>query len=206
MATTDEILVQRAARGEEIAFSELVTRYYRRVVRVAYGLLKQQEDAEDIVQIAFARVHRRLADFQGQSAFYTWLYRVVVNASIDLLRKRRREKRTSVADDRAKDAHGLGAELWPVFPGHDPAAVHRRRELNQQLNTALARLSTIHRAVIVLREVEGQSYEQIAATLDIKRGTVMSRLFNARRALQGTLNRADGAAASSVRSMSGTGT
>ncbi len=188
---TDDVLVERAAHGDEIAFSELVTRHYRRAVRVAYGLVKHRQDAEDIAQVAFTRVYQRLPDFQGQSAFYTWLYRVVVNASIDQLRKRKREKRIDVDDDIVRNAQGLGAELWPVFPAHDPAAAHTRRALSAKLHRAFEALSPIHRSVIVLREVEGQSYEEIAETLSIKRGTVMSRLFNARQALQEALSQQD---------------
>src|SRR6478735_9325450 len=86
---TDGVLVERAARGDAIAFSELVTRHYQRAVQVAYGLLHQRQDAEDVVQEAFARVYTRLPDFAGAAAFYTWLYRIVVNLSIDALRRRR---------------------------------------------------------------------------------------------------------------------
>lgn len=181
---TDKVLVERASRGDEIAFSELVNRHYRRVVRVAYGLLKDHHDAEDVVQDAFARVHVRLKDFEGASAFYTWLYRIVVNLSIDLMRKKRRERRVDVEDEAAREALTTGRELWPRYDASNPGVSAERKQLGGQLRKALDELPEIHQAVILLRELEGFSYEEIAETLQIKKGTVMSRLFHARRGMQ----------------------
>lgn len=188
---TDKVLVQRAARGDSIAFSELVNRHYARVLRVAYGLLKCREDAEDVVQDAFVRVHRRLDSFEGSSAFYTWLYRITVNLSIDMIRKNRRERRVDMEEDAARDALRKGATPWPKFDGSHPGQHAERVQLAGRLQTALADLPEIHQAVLVLREVEGMSYEEIATTLEIKKGTVMSRLFNARRAMQERLAEMD---------------
>lgn len=181
---TDKVLVQRAARGDGIAFSELVNRHYRRALRVAYGLLKNNQDAEDIVQDAFARVYARLAEFEGASAFYTWLYRIVVNLSIDLIRKRRRERRADVDDEQTREALRGGADLWPRYDDTHPGEAAERRQLAERLSKAFADLPEIHQAVLLLRELEGMSYEEIAATLAIKKGTVMSRLFHARKGLQ----------------------
>jgi RNA polymerase sigma-70 factor (ECF subfamily) len=184
---TDKVLVQRAARGDEIAFSELVTRHYRRALRVAYGLLKDKHDAEDVLQDAFARVHARLKDFEGSSAFYTWLYRIVVNLSIDTMRRRRRERRVDLEDETARDALRGGEELWPRYRDGGPDETAERAELAAKLDRAFKGLPEIHQAVIVLRELEGFSYEEIAETLGIKKGTVMSRLFHARRGMQQNL-------------------
>jgi RNA polymerase sigma-70 factor (ECF subfamily) len=181
---TDKVLVQRASRGDGIAFSELTTRHYRRALRVAYGLLKNSQDAEDVVQDAFARVYARLHEFEGASAFYTWLYRIVVNLSIDLIRKRRRERRVDVESEHARDAMREHSELWPRFDGTHPGEAAERRQLGERLSKAFADLPEIHQAVLLLRELEGMSYEEIAHTLSIKKGTVMSRLFHARRGLQ----------------------
>ena len=181
---SDKALVERAARGDAIAFSELVNRHYRRALRVAYGLLKNTPDAEDVVQEAFARVHSRLRDFEGASAFYTWLYRIVVNLSIDAMRRRRREWRVDLDSEQARDAVRGGAELWPRFDDTHPGESAERRQLSARLSKAFAELPEIHQAVILLRELEGLSYEEIATTLRIKKGTVMSRLFHARRGLQ----------------------
>src|SRR5687768_4174115 len=108
---SDKALVARAAKGDAIAFSELVTRHYRRALRVAFGLLKDKHDAEDVVQDAFTRVHRRLGEFEGASAFYTWLYRIVVNLSIDAIRRRRRERRVDIEDEAVREALRSGDEL-----------------------------------------------------------------------------------------------
>jgi RNA polymerase sigma-70 factor (ECF subfamily) len=181
---TDQVLVERAKRGDAIAFSELVTRHYRRALRVAYGLLKSTDDAEDVVQDAFARVHLRLGSFEGSSAFYTWLYRIVVNLSIDAIRRRQRERRVDLEDDAARDALKAGDGLWPRFDDTQPLASVERAQLGSRLRRALAELPEIHQAVILLRELEGMSYEEIARTLHIKKGTVMSRLFHARHSMQ----------------------
>lgn len=195
---TDKLLVQRAARGDEIAFSELVTRHYRRALRVAYGLLKDRHDAEDVLQDAFARVHARLKDFEGSSAFYTWLYRIVVNLSIDTMRRRRRERRIELEDETAREALRSGEELWPRYRDSGPDDTAERKQLALKLERAFKDLPEIHQAVIVLRELEGFSYEEIAETLGIKKGTVMSRLFHARRGMQTNLLGAAEESASAV--------
>ncbi|MEE8408407.1 MAG: sigma-70 family RNA polymerase sigma factor [Myxococcota bacterium] len=184
---TDQVLVDRAKRGDEIAFSELVSRHYRRAVRVAFGLLKHPDDAEDVVQDAFARVHLRLKNFEGTSAFYTWLYRIVVNLSIDAIRRRRRERRIDLEDESIRDALRSEDDLWPRYDDTHPGESAERRELAQRLQRAFDDLPEIHQAVVVLREIQGMSYEEIAKTLKIRKGTVMSRLFHARRGLQETL-------------------
>ena len=180
----DKALVERAARGDGIAFSELVNRHYEKAVRVAFGMRKDRFDAEDVAQEAFSRVYRKLESFEGQSAFSTWLYRIVVNLSIDALRKRKRQRRADVDDELTREALRSDEELWPVFDESDPMLSVERRELRGRLDAAFAELPEIHRAVLLLREVQGLSYEEIAETLQIKKGTVMSRLFHARKAMQ----------------------
>jgi RNA polymerase sigma-70 factor, ECF subfamily len=181
---SDKALVARAAKGDAIAFSELVNRHYRRALRVAFGLLKDKHDAEDVVQDAFSRVYRRLAEFEGNSAFYTWLYRIVVNLAIDSIRRRRRERRVDIEDETVREALRSGDELWPRYDESHPGHSAERAELLKQLQTAFKDLPEIHQAVILLRELEGLSYEEIAITLGIKKGTVMSRLFHARKGMQ----------------------
>lgn len=183
-ALSDEALVRRAVQGDGIAFSELVTRHYKRAVQVAYGMLCDRHDAEDVAQEAFARAFQRLKEFEGNSAFYTWLYRIVVNHCIDLMRRRKRERRVHLNPEEKDATLGDGRSLWPNFDGNDPHLHVHRGQVAQQLRAAFAQLPDIHQAVIVLREIEGMSYEDIAATLGIKKGTVMSRLFHARQAMQ----------------------
>jgi RNA polymerase sigma-70 factor (ECF subfamily) len=176
----DVVLVERAGRGDSIAFSELVNRHYPRAVRVAIGMVRNKADAEDIAQEAFARVHRKLPTFNGNSAFYTWLYRIVVNLSIDALRRRKRQR---LADGEEEVDHARPGP-WPTFDRRDPRLNAERRELSAGLQRALDGLPEIHRAVLILRELEGMSYQEIADAVGIKKGTVMSRLFHARRAMQ----------------------
>ncbi|MCK5689849.1 sigma-70 family RNA polymerase sigma factor [Myxococcota bacterium] len=186
---SDVVLVERAAQGDEIAFSELVNRHYQRALRVAYGLMKDQHDAEDIVQDAFAKVYTRLSTFEGNSSFYTWLYRIVVNLSIDTIRKHKRQRRANVDGEEARDAlRSRTEELWPRYDDSEPHANIERLELSKRLENALGSLPDIHQAVLLLRDVEGFSYEDIAVTLNIKKGTVMSRLFHARKSMQSQLS------------------
>ena len=173
------------------SLSPSLSRHYRRAVRVAYGLLRNTDDAEDVTQDAFARVHSRLKSFEGTSAFYTWLYRIVVNLSIDVIRRRRRERRIDIEDEATRDALRAGDTLWPRYDETDPAQSAERVELGNRLRLAFKDLSEIHQAVILLRELEGMSYEEIARTLRIKKGTVMSRLFHARRGMQASLSSAE---------------
>jgi RNA polymerase sigma-70 factor, ECF subfamily len=181
----DKILVFRAARGDSIAFSELVNRHYCRTLGVAFGLLRNRADAEDIVQDAFARVYCRLGSFEGSSAFYTWLYRITVNLCIDYLRRCRRQRLLDVETEQEMVILQCGAEdLWHRYDDTHPDDHAQRNQFKEQLNRAFAGLPEIHQAVLLLRELEGLSYDEIAESLQIKKGTVMSRLFHARRSLQ----------------------
>lgn len=182
MEIDDLALVLRAKEGDQRAFKLLVERYQRKVYAVAHGMVKDREEALDIAQEAFVKVHRNLDRFKGDSAFYTWLYRITRNLAIDRIRARRNE---SVGFDEA-----VGSEDSPE-PGFlstrldaDPQKSALRRELAGKLEDALAQLPVKHREILLLREVEGMSYEDLAATLDIPKGTVMSRLFHARSKMQ----------------------
>jgi len=178
----DVELVARARAGDRAAFRTLFDRYNRRAYGVAFGVVKNQQDAADVVQEAFIKVHRHLDGFQGNSSFYTWLYRIVMNLSIDHLR---RKKKVTEFDEtvRKDDALADGATL-PQSAHENPAKAIARKELTDQLHAALAELPEYHRAVIVLREVEGLSYEEMAKILKVPKGTIMSRLFHARRKMQ----------------------
>ena len=142
-----------------------------------------------VVQDAFARVFRKLDSFQGQSAFYTWLYRIVVNLSIDAIRKKKRQRRADVDDESAREALRSEQELWPTYDATNPRQEAERTQLADKLREAFHELSEIHQSVLFLREIEGFSYEEIAKTLKIKKGTVMSRLFHARKAMQEMLHK-----------------
>ena len=185
----DQALLARAANGEARAFREIVDRHQRRAHAVAYGILRNPEDAREVVQEAFLRVYKHLKEFEGQASFGTWLYRIVVNLAIDQLRKRTGQ---AVELDDHTDLDGAPPELLPFRGDSNPQDALARKRLVEAMQTALDKLPPYHRAVIVLREIEGMSYEEMAQTLDVSKGTIMSRLFHARRKMQTMLREALG--------------
>ncbi|MCK5798286.1 MAG: sigma-70 family RNA polymerase sigma factor, partial [Deltaproteobacteria bacterium] len=188
MSADDNSLVLRCQAGDQRAFKELVSRYQRRVYGIAFGVVRNPEDAMDVAQEAFIKVHRYLDRFKGSSSFYTWLYRIVVNLAIDHLRRRRKAQMVDYDDARLHgDAGGGPDEIVPMSLGADPDRALMRGELRAHLDAALDRLSANHRAVIMMREVEGLSYTEMAEAMSCSKGTIMSRLFHARRNLQGAL-------------------
>jgi RNA polymerase sigma-70 factor (ECF subfamily) len=186
-AADDLALVTRAKAGEKEAFRALVVRHQRKVYAVALGIVKDPDTAWDVAQEAFVRVHGHLADFKGDSAFSTWLYRIATHLAIDSVRR----ERTSQKDDVDEVNEGLlsdGAEgILATNLGNDPRQNALRRELAGKIQEALATLPEKHRTILVLREVEGLSYEELAERLGIHKGTVMSRLFHARKKMQAAL-------------------
>jgi RNA polymerase sigma-70 factor (ECF subfamily) len=188
LAADEPQLIKRAKRGDEQAFRTLMERYRRKVFAIAYGMVREPEAAMDISQEVFIKVHRYLGSFQGTSSFYTWLYRISVNLSIDYLRKVGRQDLVDY-DDLLLRREPDDAEAWivPTVLDGNPHRALDRKELGHEIGKALEKLSEKHRAVLLLREVEGLSYEEIARTLKIHKGTVMSRLHHARKNLQRAL-------------------
>ena len=185
----DSALVELTREGKREAFKVLVERYQKRAHSVALGILGSYEDAEDIAQEAFVKAYKNLDSFRGQSSFYTWLYRIIFNLSIDLSRKASRRSefasdKTEILDAQTRDSVGSGAYLSST-PA--PDAVLRKREIREGIKKALSELSENHRAVIVLREIEGLSYAEMSDVLGCSQGTVMSRLHHARKRLQESL-------------------
>lgn len=180
----DRALVVRAQQGDQRAFRELFERYHKRAYAVAFGVLKNKHDALDVVQESFVKVHRHLDGFQGSSSFYTWLYRIVMNLAIDQLRRKKTAR--PVEYDDAIDREGALADehVLPRMLDANPRRTVIRRELMARVESALATLPDYHRQVIVLREIEGLSYEEMAEVLEVPKGTIMSRLFHARRKMQ----------------------
>lgn len=189
VAETDTELVRRAQQGDQRAFQTLVERYQSRAFAVALGVVRREDEARDVVQDSFLKVYRHLAAFQGNSSFYTWMYRIVTNMAIDHIRRRRRAREASFDDmvgrGEAKVTEAGG--LAPSRSGSNPHKEFVRRELMQQLNAALDTLSPTHRAVILLREQEGLSYEEMAEVMQCSKGTIMSRLHHARKNVQRAL-------------------
>ncbi|HET9752216.1 MAG TPA: sigma-70 family RNA polymerase sigma factor [Myxococcales bacterium] len=183
-AGDDRALVRAAQRGDEQAFRSLVERYHRRVVQLALGMVKDADEAMDIAQETFVRVHRYLPSFKGDSSFFTWTYRIAMNLCLDAQRRKGRAERVDLGDDDAE----IEAAMDPL--SHALAGPQRQvlnEELRGKMEEALAGLSENHRAILLLREVEGLSYEELARVLGIRKGTVMSRLFHARLKMQNKL-------------------
>jgi len=185
-AEVDRELVERAQDGDRKAFRELVERHERKAFAVAIGLVRHEQDAREIVQEAFIRVHRNLAKFEGSSSFFTWLYRIVKNLAIDHMRKPARRESEPIDDPNLVDG-GPHLPFISRIDGADPNDVVKRREIAARIQEALDALPPYHRAVIIMREVEGMSYQQMAEAMDVSKGTIMSRLFHARQKLQKAL-------------------
>jgi RNA polymerase sigma-70 factor (ECF subfamily) len=184
MEADDLSLVELARTGDVGAFEALVVRYQRKVYAVALGIVKDADLAWDVAQEAFVRVHQHLGEFKGDSAFSTWVYRIGSHLAIDAVRKERRSQRDDLEQLHEVDLGDSADGILSTALGQDPRENALRRELAGQLEQALATLPVIHREILVLREVEGLSYEELAARLGIQKGTVMSRLFHARRKMQ----------------------
>lgn len=170
----DLALVRRAKKGDRAAFEEIYERHRHKVFKVAYGMCRNQEDALDVVQDTFVKAHRSLPSFEGRAALSTWLCQIATHQAIDLARRRRVRRAEPIEERR--------------LAGKDVAEGPRGRaqasELREALDRALDELSEKHRTVFVLYSQKGMSYKDIAKTLGISIGTVMSRLFYARKNLQ----------------------
>lgn len=179
----DEVLVREAVAGDREAYHVLFQRYHRRVVGLAYDILRVREDAEDVAQEAFVKAYVSLKEFKGESSFYSWLYRIVYNLSIDTKRKvtRRGGPAEQLEEGNLHEAPGFVAAV------ESPHASLYRRQQNEQIRKALSEISEEHRAVVMLREIDGLSYEEIASVTGLSLGTVMSRLHYARKKLQKVL-------------------
>ncbi len=186
-AEEDRQLIAKAQAGDTASFRLLVERHQRRAFAIALSLVRDENDARELVQDAFLRVFKSLHSFQGTSSFFTWLYRIITNLSIDLLRKPG-HKATDLDEGRHEEEDQ--ESLFPFVSrveGADPVELVRRREIGARLQEALDALPPYHRGVIVMREVEGLSYEEMAQAMGVSKGTIMSRLFHARQKLQRAL-------------------
>jgi len=179
----DKALVKRCQAGDSDAFNELVARYRSKAFMMVYGMVQNEQDAWDLAQDGFIKAWKSIHRFKGESSFYTWLYRIMTNVTIDSLR-RKGIHGESEFDDRI--APGNVEPASRTTPAADPLPYEKleRRDIRQRINDAIAKLSPEHRAVIVMKEMEDLQYSEIAQILDCSIGTVMSRLFYARKKLQ----------------------
>jgi RNA polymerase sigma-70 factor (ECF subfamily) len=170
-------LVRNCQKGDVEAYEELAAKYYRRVYMVILGIVHHREDAMEVAQETFYKAFRNIKRFQGGSSFYTWLYRIAVNLAIDFQRRQKRG-----AADLKENMDEVVVEAETV--GSDPFRELSDRELGNRLLDAINELTPDHKAVILMRAVEGLSYKEIGRIMGCSEGTVMSRLHYARKKLQ----------------------
>jgi RNA polymerase sigma factor (sigma-70 family) len=186
-APADEgVLVQRAREGDLEAYDELVQRYQERIYATVYHMTSNHEDANDLAQESFIKAFQALKSFKGGSSFYTWLYRIAVNKTINFLKQRKNRIHLSLNDLDFNAEHD--PDLVAFISDKTPRRDANLSELQEKLNTALMKLSEPHRLVVVLHDVQGLSHEEIAKVMECNIGTVRSRLFYARQQLQAWLS------------------
>ncbi len=177
-AASDEKLVSASQRGQRRAFEELVARHRDKIYARAYSMMRNEDDALDLSQEAWIKGWQRLKQFQGDSSFVTWMTRIVINLCLDQLRKQKRQRAESIE---LMDAESGGVERQMPVVSINPTAGLERSELRKRIDKALAQLSYEHRTVLILHEFEELEYKEIAKRMECSIGTVMSRLFYARR-------------------------
>lgn len=182
MLPDDLTLAKRCREGDQAAFRLLVERYQRKAYAQALGMLKDKDEAMDVAQEAFVKVYKYLDHFKGDSSFYTWLYRIVANLCVDRLRRAGGGQAEKVELDDKVDhqADPAAAGILATRLGSNPQKAVLRAELAEKIQEALGQIPEKHREILLLREVEGLSYEDLSRILKIPKGTVMSRLFHAR--------------------------
>ena len=184
--TEEQELVKRARRGDMAAYDELVRRYQERIYATIYHMTANHEDANDLAQEAFIKAYQALKSFKGGSSFYTWVYRIAVNKTINFLKQRRNRTQLSLNDLDFNAEHD--PDLLALVSEKTPRREVNLAELQKELNIAMQKLSEPHRLVVTLHDVQGLSHEEIAKIMDCNIGTVRSRLFYARQQLQAYLS------------------
>jgi len=180
----DQKLVRVAQKGDMAAFEELVARHRDKIYARALSMMRNEQEAIDLSQEAWVKGWQRLKQFQGEASFGTWMTRIVINLCLDQLRKQKRQRTESI-EAMTEESGGVERHM-PVLTVN-PTAGLERQELRQRIDRALSQLSYEHRTVLVLHEFEEMEYKQIAKAMECSIGTVMSRLFYARRKLAALL-------------------
>ncbi|HUY01832.1 MAG TPA: RNA polymerase sigma factor RpoE [Rhodocyclaceae bacterium] len=181
----DQVLVERVQRGDKQAFGLLVSKYQRKLIRLLSRMIRDPAEVEDVAQEAFIKAYRALPGFRGDSAFYTWLYRIGINTAKNFLAAQGRRAPTTTEFD-SEEAEGFedGEQLRD---NNTPERILMSKEIGNTVNAAMTELPEDLRTAIVLREIEGLSYEEIAQIMDCPIGTVRSRIFRAREAIAAKL-------------------
>jgi len=182
----EEVLVREARRGNLKAYDELVQRYQERIYATIYHMTANHEDANDLAQESFIKAFQALKSFKGGSSFYTWLYRIAVNKTINFLKQRRNRVHMSLNDMDFNAEHD--PDLLALTSEQTPRREIGLTELQEKLNEALLKLSEPHRLVVVLHDIQGMPHDEIAKVMECNIGTVRSRLFYARQQLQALLS------------------
>jgi RNA polymerase sigma-70 factor (ECF subfamily) len=185
-APDEAILVKRARQGDLGAYDELVRRYQERIYATIYHMTANHEDANDLAQEAFIKAYHALKSFKGGSSFYTWVYRIAVNKTINFLKQRKNKAHMSLDDLDFNAEHD--PDLVALISDKTPRREINLAELHEKLNTAMQKLSEPHRLVVTWHDVQGLSHEEIAEIMGCNIGTVRSRLFYARQQLQAYLS------------------
>jgi RNA polymerase sigma-70 factor, ECF subfamily len=178
----ERLLLERARAGDEEAFGDMVIRYQERVFRVAYRFVRNQDDAADMAQQAWIKAWKKLHTFRGNAAFFTWMYRIVSFVCLDHLRRQKRLAEFELPDT-VEPSREVGAEMAASVSSR-PDRELERVEIDRRFREGLETLSPEQRMALVMREVDGLSYEEIAKAMKCRKGTVMSRIFYARKNLQ----------------------
>ncbi len=177
----DQQLVERAQCGDKKAFGLLVSKYQRKLVRLLSRLIRDSAEVEDVAQEAFIKAYRALPSFRGESAFYTWLYRIGINTAKNyLVSQGRRAPTTTEFDSEEAESFDDGEQLRDI---NTPERMLQSKQIGETVNSAMDALPEELRTAIALREIEGLSYEEIAGIMDCPIGTVRSRIFRAREAI-----------------------
>lgn len=179
-------LVQRTLKGELASYDELVRRYQERIYATIYHMVGSHEDAGDLTQETFIKAYQALRSFKGDASFYTWVYRIAVNKTLNFLKQRKHKTHLSLDNVDFNAEHD--PEMVELVSEKTPRRDLGLNELRQKLNAALAKLSEAHRLVVVLHDIQGLPHEEIAKIMDCNIGTVRSRLFYARQQLQAYLS------------------
>src|SRR2546429_2924654 len=182
----EQPLVRRAKTGDLEAYDELVRRYQERIYATIYHMTANHEDANDLAQETFIKAYQALKSFKGDSSFFTWIYRIAVNKTINFLKQRKNKTHMSLNDLDFNTEHD--ADLLALVSEKTPRREVNLIELQEKLNIAMQKLSQVHRLVVTLHDVQGLSHEEISRILDCNTGTVRSRLFYARQQLQAYLS------------------
>ena len=185
MSDREKNFLERAKSGDIAAFEQLIESYQRKIFNIALRMLGNYDDAGDLTQEVLIRIYKSIKSFKEQSSFSTWIYRITTNVCLDEIRRRRNRKAISLDEEIKLDDGDMKRQIESDEPSPEETA--EAEDLKRIVNDAIARLSEEHRTVIVLRDIQGLSYEEISEVLKCPEGTVKSRINRARQALKNIL-------------------